>query len=108
MAGEQVRTLAAALAAASRFPSVDPARAVPLRVLAADAVRFVLEEKFDALGMDPWITTPEQFGAVMRDDTAKYARINLSCFRASLVAWTNDSTSTSVGRTSTSTSEPAT
>jgi tripartite-type tricarboxylate transporter receptor subunit TctC len=33
------------------------------------------KEKLDALGMDPWITTPEQFGAVMRDDTAKYARI---------------------------------
>jgi len=33
------------------------------------------KEKFDGLGMDPWITTPEQFGAVMRDDTAKYAKI---------------------------------
>ena len=33
------------------------------------------KEKFDGLGMDPWITTPEQFGVVMRDDTAKYARI---------------------------------
>ena len=33
------------------------------------------KEKFDALGMDPWITTPEQFAVVLRDDTAKYARI---------------------------------
>lgn len=33
------------------------------------------KEKFDGLGMDPWITTPEQFAAIMREDTAKYARI---------------------------------
>lgn len=33
------------------------------------------KEKFEGLGMDPWITTPEQFGVVMREDTAKYAKI---------------------------------
>lgn len=33
------------------------------------------KDKFDGLGMDPWTTTPEQFAAVMRDDTAKYAKI---------------------------------
>jgi tripartite-type tricarboxylate transporter receptor subunit TctC len=33
------------------------------------------KEKFAALGMDPWTTTPEQFAAVMRTDTEKYARI---------------------------------
>lgn len=32
-------------------------------------------EKFAALGMDPWITTPEQFAGIMRADTEKYARI---------------------------------
>jgi tripartite-type tricarboxylate transporter receptor subunit TctC len=33
------------------------------------------KEKLDGLGMDPFITTPEQFGAMMRADTAKYAKI---------------------------------
>ncbi len=33
------------------------------------------KERFAALGMDPWTTTPEQFAAIMRADTAKYARI---------------------------------
>jgi tripartite-type tricarboxylate transporter receptor subunit TctC len=33
------------------------------------------KEKFAALGMDPWITTPDQFAAIMRADTAKYAGI---------------------------------
>jgi len=41
------------------------------RILALPDTR----EKFSALGMDPWITTPEQFAAVMRTDTEKYARI---------------------------------
>lgn len=41
------------------------------RILALPDTR----EKFDGLGMDPWITTPEQFGAIMRDDSAKYAKI---------------------------------
>ena len=33
------------------------------------------KEKLDGLGMDPYITTPEAFGAMMRADTARYARI---------------------------------
>lgn len=33
------------------------------------------KEKLDGLGMDPLITTPEEFGAMMRADTAKYAKI---------------------------------
>ena len=33
------------------------------------------KEKLDGLGMDPFVTTPEEFGAMMRADTAKYARI---------------------------------
>jgi tripartite-type tricarboxylate transporter receptor subunit TctC len=32
-------------------------------------------EKLDGLGMDPHITTPEAFGAMMRADTARYAGI---------------------------------
>ncbi|RPI44947.1 MAG: tripartite tricarboxylate transporter substrate binding protein [Betaproteobacteria bacterium] len=33
------------------------------------------KEKLDGIGMDPYINTPEQFGAMMRADTAKYAKI---------------------------------
>ena len=33
------------------------------------------KEKLDGIGMDPYITTPEAFGAMMRADTARYARI---------------------------------
>jgi len=47
--------------------------------LAAEIARAValpeVKEKLDGLGMDPFITTPEQFGAIMRADTAKYAKI---------------------------------
>lgn len=41
------------------------------RILALPDTR----ERFAALGMDPWITTPEQFAGIMRTDTEKYAKI---------------------------------
>jgi tripartite-type tricarboxylate transporter receptor subunit TctC len=33
------------------------------------------KDKLDGIGMDPFFNTPEQFGAMMRADTARYARI---------------------------------
>ena len=51
--------------------TVDKYAAEIARILALPDTK----EKFAVLGMDPWITTPEQFAATMRADTAKYAKI---------------------------------
>ncbi len=47
--------------------------------LATEIARIVVlpdtKDKLDGIGMDPFVNSPEQFGAMMRADTAKYARI---------------------------------
>lgn len=34
-----------------------------------------IKEKLDSQGLDPLISSPEQFGALLRTDLAKYAKV---------------------------------